>query len=770
MLALSVLSSGIFSNDVVPASSDNSIIFTVNITANVTGGDYNTFLYYGNDPATYTEYIWIGQGTSGLIEFYVTDVTDLTIPNPGLGCHIFFYVREGNDHKLYIDGKLVSTLTKDISGQTFTDVYVGSDQGVLSVPLGQYQYYTEWEAAYGVEALITEANDETVSHPDDLFRHTPLVDDLLDDSGNNYDWSNYLTGQTFIDGPVPIDYNNKTSLTAREFFDPLPAWFIQIPIETGIVGDSWFTYDFIATTYNQLGAFYFESSSLYTATIQPFRGPASLPVSILGIGGNKVPIQFPVVVGNTYLIKIATTTPSAGQALFTLKVYYGPNEASNQGDILVPDDTHGFPAVIISPTEERVLKTVYPFASGEEGDVLPIGGKVLVTDNFEENLKFYDNQLNLLDIIHLWGAREPLVRTCQALNKFLIGLTGLGATKTTFQVIDSNGDVEAPVYGPLPGAGLSACGLRNDGGIIYYSGNAGSTDSSISRWNTVTNLFVDVIVSAVTNYSLTDMLVLGDDTIVALYFRSSNHSCIVKTYDSIGTLLNTFDYGTGFQSVTPKLAYGIDDPDTFWVWLHLTSPQGTSRFKHVQTSDGTVLEDVDIIEFENGTYQGASSVDPPILFGPSFSCPFLILREDIGDITLTVTKVTVPPSDTTSFDITAGGGLDPSSISLANGESQVYTGIGPGTYSIVEDAVEGYTTTYEVSNGDPNNAIDLVPGDSVTVTITNTNTANPDATGSGIYKLVPGKRFDTLWVDASEGDTVDVKIPDPFFKSGAVGK
>ena len=36
----------------------------------------------------------------------------------------------------------------------------------------------------------------------------------------------------------------------------------------------------------------------------------------------------------------------------------------------------------------------------------------------------------------------------------------------------------------------------------------------------------------------------------------------------------------------------------------------------------------------------------------------------------------------------------------------------------------------------------------------------------GIYQMVPGKTDDTIY---SGDDTVDVKIPDPYFKTGVIG-
>jgi hypothetical protein len=41
---------------------------------------------------------------------------------------------------------------------------------------------------------------------------------------------------------------------------------------------------------------------------------------------------------------------------------------------------------------------------------------------------------------------------------------------------------------------------------------------------------------------------------------------------------------------------------------------------------------------------------------------------------------------------------------------------------------------------------------------------------SGIYKIVPGKRDDTLWEAFSPKRIKLTKIPDPFIKTGLIGE
>lgn len=92
---------------------------------------------------------------------------------------------------------------------------------------------------------------------------------------------------------------------------------------------------------------------------------------------------------------------------------------------------------------------------------------------------------------------------------------------------------------------------------------------------------------------------------------------------------------------------------------------------------------------------------------------------------LTVTKQTTstdPDAQSQSFNFTATGGLTPATFSLTPGQSQVFTGVTPGTYGISEDTPlpPGWdTVTYDVSTGDPHTAIVLAGDTQVTVTAIN---------------------------------------------------
>jgi len=114
----------------------------------------------------------------------------------------------------------------------------------------------------------------------------------------------------------------------------------------------------------------------------------------------------------------------------------------------------------------------------------------------------------------------------------------------------------------------------------------------------------------------------------------------------------------------------------------------------------------------------ASAID--VSAGETVTCTFTNRAK--GKII--VKKVTNPDPDptNTSFSFTAGGGLSPSSFSLANGGSQTYSNVTPGNgYSAAETVPAGWDLTSKTcDDGSPVTNIDVGPGETVTCTFTNT--------------------------------------------------
>lgn len=94
-----------------------------------------------------------------------------------------------------------------------------------------------------------------------------------------------------------------------------------------------------------------------------------------------------------------------------------------------------------------------------------------------------------------------------------------------------------------------------------------------------------------------------------------------------------------------------------------------------------------------------------------------------GTGSITVKKVTTPadPAGVTAFAFTAGGGLSPASFTLTDGQSQVFSALPAGSFSIAETPppVPWMALPPIVSNGSPASALTVANGEAVTVTFRN---------------------------------------------------
>lgn len=556
---------------------------------------------------------------------------------------------------------------------------------------------------------------------------------------------------------------NTTSGTATDISGLFPYTASVTAHDSGTTYDLW--YKFTATVSTMIGAWAFGGTvgSGYRPAAFIY-GPNSPTMSILS-GGNNRPVQFWVEAGSTYYIKFRTSSPTISPAVAAISILEFTQDHFSSGDIIVNDDTKDYPAAIFSSTTGDMLKYLPPgFASGESGAVLD-DGTILLDESTDTTLILYDSDFNV--IATLSGTpnyAEFGGITCNRTNRFYV------TNSNKVWKITNVGVVVGIVANITTVAGTArSIAVSPDETILYYREYPGVDSSIIKRWDLVNDLPLSNLVAAPGggyNLSSREILCLEDGTIIAAYVNPGV-SYYLKRYNADGTTANTYSAPGSYTITDPiRLAYAIDDPTSFWAWFEEDNTSGEAHFLNIKCSDGTILATATTQMYEVGDMLGAETATPYARFGHSESCPFLILRA--GDVptttTLTVTKV-VSGTDAT-FDFTASDTLSPSTFSLSNGESQTYTSVGPGTYSIIETANLNYSTSYLVSNSDPHTAIVIVEGDHVTVTVT--NTLLPDV-ASGIYKIVPNKRNDTLYVDPSEGTTEVVKIPDPTASFAYIG-
>jgi hypothetical protein len=418
-----------------------------------------------------------------------------------------------------------------------------------------------------------------------------------------------------VSAPTNISFLTATDLGS------LPANVVQQVDDSGTIYTVYYKFT-VPTGTIQMGVFGFGDLTRYKPVVQPYLGPAASPTPVAGgaILGHNVPIQFPVTAGQEYFLEISKQFGATTPSILTLTAYIAPDDTVIAGSIAVNDDNDiGLPLALMSSTADyTVLKFVGPFPSGEAGDTL-VSGIVAVEDISDGSVKIFDTSYTQLDSHILVGNLR--IRTCIGQNKFYVGTS-------TNPVLVYTVVAAGNITGPESLTGMTSCNAiaaSNDGTILYhvFTGN----NVAIRKWDLVGHTALANLVAGIVNYATIDILVLSDDSIVVSYYKSTvTRDFKVIRYDAAGTLLNTY---TGFplpSGVTaPRLAYAIDDPDTFWVMI-ATSTAGLTQFINVNVADGSFLTTRNQEQFENGQYGGAQTATPVASFGAAFSCPFWIVR------------------------------------------------------------------------------------------------------------------------------------------------
>jgi hypothetical protein len=487
----------------------------------------------------------------------------------------------------------------------------------------------------------------------------------------------------------------------------LPASVSQDVHDSGTTYTVWYKYT--PTTSQMIGVFGFGDLSVYRPTVTVFTGTGSTPV---GIAVTNKAIQVYVNSGSTYWFRFIPNGGNPTPAVLLIEAEAFVPEAIPSGAILVNDDTDGGPGAIVSSIDGddyHVYYFVSPFPAGESGDVLRSTGRVLMEDQTGD-LELYNADLSALATVafDISGSTD-LIRANQALDQFFVGKP----TVASIQIVNADGSLGT--LHTLPTSGLTAITASNDGSIIYNAGQGGSVSAPIKRWLTSGSMTTD-LVAGVSGYKITSMMTLEDDSIVALYIKNTApYDTYAVRYSAAGATVQTYSIASTTTGLAPRLTHAMD-LDSFWVWFHETD--GISTFREYAIG-GSTLRSVDHADFSNGGYAPAETATPVARFGVSPSCPFIVLGAAVGEIV--VTKVTIPDGSTQEFDFTAGGGLTPTTFTLTDGDSETFEDLVPGDgYSISETAPAGWSASFTVSNGSPPDNITVAGGETVTVTVTNT--------------------------------------------------
>jgi len=176
---------------IVAASSDYTLMGWFYV-ADIAPTNYQTFFYVGNDPATYTEGVWVGlQTLTGLAQIFLnsTATTDLGSALAAPGWYHVTYVREGSDHRVYVNAIAQCAMVEDQSAQTHTHLYAGTDTYAPAWSAGKAKQTREWSVALDVTQIGLEMVAAAAQEATGLVSDAPLLADLLDTSGNANHWA-----------------------------------------------------------------------------------------------------------------------------------------------------------------------------------------------------------------------------------------------------------------------------------------------------------------------------------------------------------------------------------------------------------------------------------------------------------------------------------------------------------------------------------------------------------------------------------------------------
>jgi len=420
--------------------------------------------------------------------------------------------------------------------------------------------------------------------------------------------------------PAPTNISGATAV----------ALSLDVPVtqnvhDAGTTYDVWYKYTAVAGD-NVVGVFAFGGLDAYQPILTVSASATGTPLlEGMSISHNR-PVTFPVTAGTTYYLKVVTNDTTVTPASLTIDVKREPHLAVPAGSIWVNDDAWPFPAAIFSHINGSQLTYKTNMIADEVGAVLPVSGRVLLngaTDTVD-GFVLYDNQLD--EILEISFPSNVYSMTTDGVDTFYVAY----GSPVKIQRIDQNGTLFGTVH-TVTGY-VNNIAVNRAETILYYAQYGG--DTTIKRFDLVGDVALTDFLPDETNLFLRlDMLNLDDDTIIIPYRNTVDSTEFIRRYNAAGTLLNTYNMPSTYG--INHMAYAIDDPDSFWVWMWsegAIDDETTNRFVNIKVSDGSYLHDVYNPLYWNGVYDHNETATPT-RWGHSGSCFFLILRAALGGVT-----------------------------------------------------------------------------------------------------------------------------------------
>jgi len=601
--------------------------------------NYNTpMASLNNTPATYTQFGGVFLNTDGndlALSVPAGTDDDFGPPQTANTWSHFAWTTSGTTQTLFVNGTSVATFALDLSGlTTVTDVLGGDSLSGGNIDLA---YCRQWTAALTQAQIRIEMASTVAVLTTGLYMDCPLVSDLLDDSGAGHDWTQIGSG-SFVAGPSLVP--NAAATTATVITLPFSVTQ-KITPSTSLNPHVWFTYTAVAGDV-VIGTWAFTSlASPNKPSVKIWYGTATAlneldDIVDIGDTVTNVPYSVPITPSTQYFFEVINAgLDVAATADMTFSAVAQPTQTITRGDVMVNDETFGFPVVALQSSSGAV-KRHKVFSAGESADIQPDG--LVLADAVDFNLdpvglQIWDADFTLVNTIAYPVSFHDEVRHIYTspLGGWFVAAKGADTTHSTVVKVNMDGS-----FGPTtwtishPATTQFNLGMavNSDESILYYA-VTGAANVSVQRWDLVNDVALADLVAGVANYNvMQDILVLSDDTIVVAYKKiTAVRDSYVLQYSTAGAVLNTFHVGSSTMAVN-RMCRALDDPASFWVWIY---PQdagghidGTNRYLNVVIADGSFASDFTVAQYERGVYAAAASATPTARFGPSFSCPMWI--------------------------------------------------------------------------------------------------------------------------------------------------
>lgn len=531
---------------------------------------------------------------------------------------------------------VVGTLSVDLS----TFVFVETDEISAGDPVAPtYDVSSEYDRVFqraltGAE-LDAERGAITAASSTNLVSDTRIaaVDTLTDSSGNGHTWT--ATGTLgYRAGPLPPP--NLTPTTAL-VIGSLPYTLTEdvqdAPTGSGYAASCsmsqanavWFLYVAqVAQTVLGVDA-QSDMSGNYTPTLSIWTGtpPALTQIrdACVTSGPPNSQIQFNATPGTTYYVQVSNFALTALNSPLTLIGAVGPATTAPAGSLLILNDSTGYPAAVLNASDGAIVRML-ALPAAEQADTLPDGSLCIAVEDpsgatfAAVSVNVYDNNLTLI------GSTTALTPPG---DSNLAPVRSDGAH--TFYVANSNqglgtitdAGVVTPNAWTLPSnANGISCGTPNRAGSMYYYGSRVFNPAVVHAFDLLTSsAAADLYTGGSRSFLGSDLAVLATgDILIMIRPTDSTFDWNVLRVSPAGSVVATYDIGLSDQS-DPRLALGLDDPLTFWT-MTFDSVAHTSRLQQFDVTSGATLVDYTV------TYTGPG--DGNRLFGPSQSCPLLLLR------------------------------------------------------------------------------------------------------------------------------------------------